>query len=59
LFHTGRFDAEILDSAPLGILNFGDQIGFNKTTYDGSTSIFLTDSTGAPNYGQINYFGSY
>ena len=48
-----------LDSAPLGIVNSGDLIVLNKTEYDGSTSILLTDSTGALNYGGLYFFGSY
>ena len=51
--------AHYLDSAPLGIISVGDRITFNKTTYDGGTSILLTDPTGTLNYGQIYFFGSY
>ena len=48
-----------LDSAPLDVLNVGDQIVLSKTMYDGETSIRLTDSTGAQTFGQIYFFGSY
>jgi hypothetical protein len=48
-----------LDTAPLGILNVGDQIALDKGTYNGNTSCLLTDSTGTLYYGQVNFFGSY
>lgn len=41
-----------VDVAPLGVLNVGDQIAFNKSTYDMNTVIRLTDSTGIPDFGQ-------
>jgi hypothetical protein len=52
-------EVHYLDTAPLGILNVGDQIALDKGVYNGGTSVLLTDSTGTLDYGQANYFGSY
>lgn len=47
------------DSAPLGIMNVGDQIALNRSTYDGNTMVRLTDSTETLSYGQTDFLGSY